>query len=124
MIPYGTCVPVAVRLVTNCYIRLLYLLTYLRCWQLDVLAFAAGVRLAEWVPYVQAARDADEQNMEALIDDGQLYFRVTRTIAANSELLIWYSDKLATRIGVPELPRDDPYCTGEPVETCAMKSSV
>jgi len=67
--------------------------------------------LAEWVPYVQAARDADEQNMEAMVDDGQLYFRVTRTIGANTELLIWYSDKLAARIGLPEL-RDDAYITG------------
>jgi len=75
-------------------------------WQLDLLAFSGGARLAEWVPYVQAARDADEQNMEAIIDDGQLYFRVTRTVPANSELLIWYSDKLAARIGVPELRID------------------
>lgn len=68
--------------------------------------------MAEWVPYVQAARDADEQNMEAIIDDGQLYFRVTRTVPANTELLIWYSDKLAARIGVPEL-RDDAFIRGE-----------
>ena len=77
-----------------------------------MLAFSAGARLAEWVPYVQAARDADEQNMEALVDDGQLYFRVTRTVAANTELLIWYSDKLAARIGLPEL-RDDAYVAGK-----------
>jgi len=76
-----------------------------------VLAFSGGVRLAEWVPYVQAARDVDEQNMEAMIDDGQLYFRVTRSIAAHTELLIWYSDKLAARIGLPEL-RDYAYITG------------
>jgi len=61
--------------------------------------------LIEWVPYVQAARDPIEQNMEATIDDvdHQLYFRVTRTVSANDELLIWYSDKLAARIGVPEI---------------------
>jgi len=76
-----------------------------------LLAFCAGARLAEWVPYVQAARDADEQNMEAIIDDGQLYFRVTRPVAANTELLIWYSDKLAARIGIREL-RDDAYVRG------------
>jgi len=73
--------------------------------------FSAGARLAEWVPYVQAARDADEQNMEAIIDDGQLYFRVSRTVPPNTELLIWYSDKLAARIGVPEL-RDEPFIRG------------
>jgi len=50
--------------------------------------------------------------MEAIIDDGQLYFRVTRTVPANTELLIWYSDKLAARIGVPEL-RDDAFIRGE-----------
>jgi len=86
------------------------------CKQLDVLSFCAGARLAEWVPYVQAARDVDEQNMEAVIDDGQLYFRVCRTVPANSELLIWYSDKLAARIGVPEL-RDDACFRGRPIHT-------
>jgi len=74
--------------------------------------FSEGARLAEWVPYVQAARDADEQNMEAIIDDGQLFFRVTRTVPANSELLIWYSAKLAVRIGVPELRDDSAYVRG------------
>ena len=73
--------------------------------------------MAEWVPYVQAAREADEQNMEAIIDDGQLYFRVTRTVPANTELLIWYSDKLAARIGVPEL-RDDAFIRGETYSCC------
>jgi len=82
-----------------------------RVFQLDVLAFSRGARLAEWVPYVQTARDFDEQNMEALIDDGQLYFRVTRTVAADSHLLIWYSDKLAARIGLPDL-RHDAYLAG------------
>jgi hypothetical protein len=77
--------------------------------QLDVTSFSSGaLRLAEWVPYVQAARDSIEQNMEATIDDvdHQLYFRVTRTVPPNGELLIWYSDKLAARIGVPEI-RDE-----------------
>jgi len=84
---------------------------------LDLLAFSAGARLAEWVPYVQAARDADEQNMEAVVDDGQLYFRVCRTVPANTELLIWYSDKLAARIGVPEL-REDSYIRGSTLYSC------
>lgn len=91
------------------------------CCQLDVLAFAGGPRLAEWVPYVQAARDAEEQNMEAIIDDGQLYFRMTRSVPANTELLIWYSDKLAARIGLPEL-RDDAYVSGSTY--CCMSQHV
>ena len=77
--------------------------------QLDLASFSSGLmHLIEWVPYVQAARDPVEQNMEATIDDvdHQLYFRVTRTVSANGELLIWYSDKLAARIGVPEIKDD------------------
>ena len=77
--------------------------------QLDLASFSSGVmHLVEWVPYVQAARDPQEQNMEAVVDDDdhKLYFRVTRTVAANGELLIWYSDKLAARIGVPEIRED------------------
>lgn len=71
--------------------------------QLDVHSYSTGKRLAEWVPYVLSARCDGEQNMEATLVDGLLYFRVTRHVNASSELLIWYSDQLAQLLGVPTL---------------------
>jgi len=78
----------------------------LTCKQLDVHGYSSTERLAEWVPYVLSARCVAEQNMEATIDDGRLYFCVTRDVGDGAELLIWYSDKLAQLIGVPELDDD------------------
>lgn len=75
-------------------------------FQLDVREHGQGGRLSEWVPYVQAARDCVEQNMEAFRVDGQLYFRIIRDIPENSELLIWYSPKFAIQLGVPELKEE------------------
>jgi len=71
--------------------------------QLDVHCYSSGGHLAEWVPYVLSARCAAEQNMEATLDDGLLYFSVTRDVDGGSQLLIWYSDQLARLLGVPEL---------------------
>jgi len=74
--------------------------------QLDVHRYTTGERLAEWVPYVLSARCAGEQNMEATLDGGLLYFCVTRDVSDGSELLIWYSDQLAQLLGVPALDSD------------------
>jgi len=69
--------------------------------------YSSGEHLAEWVPYVLSARCAGEQNMEATFDDdGLLYFCVTRDVNGGSELLIWYSDRLAQLLGVQELDND------------------
>jgi len=75
--------------------------------QLDVHRYSSGVRLAEWVPYVLSARCDAEQNMEATLVDGQLYFAVTQHVDAGCELLIWYSDQLAHLLRVPQL---DDHC--------------
>jgi len=74
--------------------------------QLDVHGYSTGEYLAEWVPYVLSARCAAEQNMEVTLDDGLLYFCVTRDVDGGSELLIWYSDQLAQLLGVPAIDDD------------------
>lgn len=70
---------------------------------MDLMEYSDGVSTKEWVPYVQAARDVMEQNMEAFVRDGQLHYRSTRTIAAGEHVLVWYGKELAERLGVPEL---------------------
>ncbi|XP_041915820.1 PR domain zinc finger protein 8 [Alosa sapidissima] len=65
---------------------------------------------------VQSARDAEEQNLEAYVKDGQLFFRALRTIQQDSELLAWYKKDLSQLLslisteskGVP--PYMCPFC--------------
>ncbi len=71
--------------------------------QLDLSEYAEGARLAEWVPYVQAAREEKEQNMEAYVSGGLLYYRCVRDVRAGSELAVWYSEDFAQILGVQEL---------------------
>lgn len=68
-----------------------------------MMEYVGGERAAEWVPYVKAARNEGEQNLEAYLRDGQLHYRAVRTITDNSEMFIWYSPSLATLIGLPDI---------------------
>ncbi|KAJ8339253.1 hypothetical protein SKAU_G00360390 [Synaphobranchus kaupii] len=47
-----------------------------------------------WLRLVQSARDAEEQNLEAYIKNGQLFYRSLRRIAKDEELLVWYGKDL------------------------------
>ncbi|XP_032190593.1 PR domain zinc finger protein 8 isoform X3 [Mustela erminea] len=42
-----------------------------------------------WLRLVQSARDKEEQNLEAYIKNGQLFYRSLRRIAKDEELLVW-----------------------------------
>ncbi|XP_045078455.1 PR domain zinc finger protein 8 [Coregonus clupeaformis] len=48
-----------------------------------------------WLRLVQSARSAEEQNLEAYVKNGQLFFRALRTILKEEELLVWYGKDLA-----------------------------
>jgi hypothetical protein len=64
-------------------------------------------QLAEWIPYIQAARDCQEQNLEVTsLDHPSLYFRVTRHVSANEELFVWYSDDLAKQLNLPSVKEE------------------
>ena len=56
---------------------------------------SASSESPHWLQLVQAARDADEQNLEAYVKDGQLFFRVLTTVKRDSELLAWYKKDLS-----------------------------
>uniref|UniRef100_A0A8C7E5S7 PR domain zinc finger protein 8 n=1 Tax=Naja naja TaxID=35670 RepID=A0A8C7E5S7_NAJNA len=47
-----------------------------------------------WLRLVQSARDKEEQNLEAYIKNGQLFYRSLRRIAKDEELLVWYGKDL------------------------------
>ncbi|XP_025111416.1 PR domain zinc finger protein 8-like isoform X2 [Pomacea canaliculata] len=71
-----------------------------------------GLRAVDWLPYIQPARDSEEQNMEAYVKEGQVYFRTLRIVRAGEELLVWYSKDFAQLLNIPELPRP-PTLEGE-----------
>lgn len=47
-----------------------------------------------WLRLVQSARDRDEQNLEAYVKNGQLFYRSLRRIEKDEELLVWYGKDL------------------------------
>ncbi|XP_008334053.1 PR domain zinc finger protein 8b isoform X2 [Cynoglossus semilaevis] len=47
-----------------------------------------------WLRLVQSARDREEQNLEAYIKNGQLFYRSLRRIEKDEELLVWYGKEL------------------------------
>lgn len=59
--------------------------------------------LSEWVPYIRAAREPAEQNLEALIMEGHLFYRMIKEVERGDELFVWYTPELARAVGVPEV---------------------
>lgn len=47
-----------------------------------------------WLRLVQSARDKEEQNLEAYVKNGQLFYRSLRRIEKDEELLVWYGKDL------------------------------
>ncbi|XP_024116073.1 PR domain zinc finger protein 8b [Oryzias melastigma] len=47
-----------------------------------------------WLRLVQSARDKEEQNLEAYVKNGQLFYRSLRRIEKDEELLVWYGADL------------------------------
>ena len=74
-------------------------------FQMDPPGRREGLRAVDWLPYIQPARDSEEQNMEAYVKEGQVYFRALRIIKAGEEMLVWYSKDFAQLLNIPELPR-------------------
>ena len=69
---------------------------------LQVNVTAAGLSVA-WLPYIRAARNEEEQNMEAYTKNGQIYYRALRIIRSGEELLVWYSKDFAKILEIPEI---------------------
>uniref|UniRef100_A0A8B9FYV4 PR domain zinc finger protein 8 n=1 Tax=Amazona collaria TaxID=241587 RepID=A0A8B9FYV4_9PSIT len=61
-----------------------------------------------WMRLVQAAANSNEQNLEAYLENRQLYYRSTRKINKNEELLVWYDDELSSLLGFNEIKAQSP----------------
>uniref|UniRef100_A0A8C3FMZ6 PR/SET domain 7 n=1 Tax=Chrysemys picta bellii TaxID=8478 RepID=A0A8C3FMZ6_CHRPI len=55
---------------------------------------------ANWMRYVNCARDEEEQNLVAFQYHGKIYYRVCRPILPHSELLVWYGDEYGKELGI------------------------
>lgn len=66
----------------------------------------SGVARADgWLAYIQPAREEEEQNIEAYMKNGQVFYRTLRIIKAREELLVWYSKDFCQLIGIPDVKR-------------------
>ncbi|NXK89298.1 ZN488 protein, partial [Formicarius rufipectus] len=61
-----------------------------------------------WMRLVQAAANSREQNLEAYLENRQLYYRSTRKINKNEELLVWYDEELSSLLGFNEIKTQSP----------------
>lgn len=97
--------------------------------QVDPDALKSSPLVVPWLRLVQAALDAEEQNTEAYLKGGQLYFRTIRDISQGEELLVWYDVELSHLLGFSDIKtraltdgEDCLHCSGSrmsPLFSCA-----
>ncbi|XP_069091654.1 PR domain zinc finger protein 13 [Pleurodeles waltl] len=63
----------------------------------------AGRPSADWIGLIRAARNSQEQNLEAIADvpGGQVFYRVLRDVQPGEELAAWYNNSLAQCFDIP-----------------------
>ena len=66
-------------------------------------AMRSSALVLSWLRLVQAARHREEQNTEAFLKGGQLYFRTTKEIHQDEELLVWYDQELSHLLGFTDI---------------------
>ncbi|XP_055517812.1 PR domain zinc finger protein 8 [Leucoraja erinacea] len=84
-------------------------------FRVDATALNSSTDGLSWLRLVQAASNNKEQNLEAYLKNGQLYYRSTRRIGRDEELFVWYDQELSTLLGFTDItPR-----TGSNTFRCA-----
>ncbi|KAB0344364.1 hypothetical protein FD754_021290, partial [Muntiacus muntjak] len=58
--------------------------------------------LANWMRYVNCARDEEEQNLVAFQYHGQIFYRTCQVVRPDCELLVWYGDEYGKELGIIE----------------------
>ncbi|CAG6017285.1 unnamed protein product [Menidia menidia] len=74
-------------------------------FRVDPDAMRNSALVLSWLRLVQAARNAEEQNTEAFLKEGQLYVRTTRDIRPEEELLVWYDQELSHLLGFTDITK-------------------
>ncbi|XP_062941277.1 histone-lysine N-methyltransferase PRDM9-like [Cynocephalus volans] len=57
---------------------------------------------ANWMRYVNCARDDEEQNLVAFQYHGQIFYRTCQVIRPGCELLVWYGDEYGQELGIKQ----------------------
>ncbi|XP_066214172.1 histone-lysine N-methyltransferase PRDM9-like [Saccopteryx leptura] len=55
---------------------------------------------ANWMRYVNCARDDEEQNLMAFQYHRQIFYRTCQVIKPDYELLVWYGDEYGQKLGI------------------------
>ncbi|XP_060978717.1 histone-lysine N-methyltransferase PRDM9-like [Dama dama] len=60
---------------------------------------------ANWMRYVNCARDDEEQNLVAFQYHGQIFYRTCQVVRPGCELLVWYGDEYGQDLGIKRVSR-------------------
>ncbi|XP_069482453.1 PR domain zinc finger protein 8 isoform X2 [Ambystoma mexicanum] len=71
-----------------------------------------------WLRLVQSARNKEEQNLEAYIKNGQLFYRSLGRIAKDEELLVWYGKELTQLLLLNPTPDSTKIIGSFPTYSC------
>ncbi|TSK22778.1 PR domain zinc finger protein 8 [Bagarius yarrelli] len=88
-------------------------------FRVDPDALKSSPLVVPWLRLVQAAIDAKEQNTEAYLKGGQLYFRTIRDINQGEELLVWYDKELSHLFGFSDI-KTRTLADGYSCEKCGL----
>ena len=55
---------------------------------------------SNWLRFVNCARSEDEQNVSAFQFEGQIFYRTIKSVYPGTELLVWYGDQYASKLGI------------------------
>uniref|UniRef100_A0A8C5CAV5 PR domain containing 8b n=1 Tax=Gadus morhua TaxID=8049 RepID=A0A8C5CAV5_GADMO len=69
-------------------------------FRVDTSAASSSAEGVMWLRLVQSARDPEEQNLEAYVKNGQLFYRSLRRVHKDEELLVWYGRELLDLLGL------------------------
>ena len=83
---------------------LLFLQIYKDGKQVSHYIDAENKSYANWLRFVNCARNEREQNLLAYQYHGVIYYRTIQPIPKGRELLVWYGDEYAKELGIMEAP--------------------
>ena len=90
--------------------------------QVDPESMRSSPLVLPWLRLVQAARNRAEQNTEAFLKAGQLFFRTLRHVQQGEELLVWYDEELTHLLGLSDI-RVTPTPDGKSLSECVCVCS-
>uniref|UniRef100_A0A4W4DWJ8 PR domain containing 8 n=1 Tax=Electrophorus electricus TaxID=8005 RepID=A0A4W4DWJ8_ELEEL len=72
-------------------------------FRVDPEAMKSSPLVVPWLRLVQPAMNTEEQNTEAYLKSGQLFFRTIRDVRQGEELLVWYDEELSRLLGFSDV---------------------